>query len=72
MTNLRDLKPTSALELLNSVFEQDLADTALYDPEVVELVREHLGQAPLHSTAGARLADVLIALARTRAEELPQ
>jgi hypothetical protein len=58
----------SVPELLNSLFGQDLADKEKYDPEVVELVEQHLGQKSLHSKAGAQLADALLNLAKKRAE----
>lgn len=68
MDDKKDLKFKSATELLNSLFEQDLADEEKYDPEVVELVKQHLGQKSLHSKAGAQLADALLNLAKKRAE----
>lgn len=58
----------SAPELLNTLFERDLADEEKYDPEVVELVKQHIGQTSLHSKAGDRLAQALLELAKTRSE----
>jgi hypothetical protein len=70
MSEKMNLKLKSATELLNSLFEQDLADKEKFDPEVVELIKQHLGQPSVHSKAGARLADALVSLAKTRAEEV--
>jgi len=68
MSDETDLKFKSATELLNSLFEQNLADEEKYNPEVVKLVKQHLGQSSLHSRAGDRLAKALLDLAKTRAE----
>lgn len=68
MSDETGLKFKSATELLNVLFEQDLADEEKYDPEVVELAKQHLGQTSLHSRAGDRLANALLELAKTRAE----
>jgi len=70
MSEKMNLKLKSATELLNSLFEQDLADEEKYDPEVVELVKQHLGQPSVHSKAGARLAEALLTLAEKRSEEV--
>lgn len=51
MSDETGLKFKSATELLNVLFEQDLADEEKYDPEVVELAKQHLGQTSLHSRA---------------------
>jgi hypothetical protein len=63
MSDETGLKFKSATELLNVLFEQDLADEEKYDPEVVELAKQHLGQTSLD-----RLANALLELAKTRAE----
>ena len=60
---------TSAVEFLDSVFDEELRDESKYDPKVVALVKKHLGQKSLHSRAGARLAEALIKLAQARAME---
>ncbi|MGB2842246.1 MAG: hypothetical protein WBC40_07205 [Halobacteriota archaeon] len=70
MSDKMNLKIKSATELLNSLFEQDLADEEKYDPEVVELIKQHLGQPSVHSRAGARLAEALVTLAKKRSEEV--
>jgi len=59
---------TSALEFLDSLWEE-LQDQTRYDPEVVRLVKQHLGQRSLHSKAGFRLAEALVQLAKARAKE---
>lgn len=59
----------SATEFLESLFLEELQDRTKYDQEVVELVKQHLIQASLHSRAGARLAEALVKLAETRAAE---
>jgi hypothetical protein len=41
---------------------------AKFDPDVVELVRKHVGQASLHSRAGYNLAEAIGALALQRVE----
>jgi hypothetical protein len=70
MSEKMNLKFKSATEILNSLFEQDLADEEKFDPEVVELIKQHLGQPSVYSKAGTRLADALVSLAKTRAEEV--
>ena len=60
---------TSISEFLDSLFREELGDQTRYDPEVVRLVKEHLGQRALHSRAGFRLADALAKLAKARAVE---
>jgi hypothetical protein len=70
MSEKINLKLKSATELLNSLFEQDLADEEKYDPEVVELIKQHLGQPSVHSRAGAQLAETLVTLAKKRSEEV--
>jgi hypothetical protein len=69
MDNSIDPAYRSASDLLRSLFESDLADQTKFDPATVELVRKHLLQQPIHSKAGARLADELTALAKSRATE---
>ena len=68
MNNETSFKIKSAMELLNTLFERDLADEEKYDPKVVELVEQHLGEASIHSKAGDRLAQALLELAKTRSE----
>ena len=58
-----------ASEFLDSLFREEFGDQARYDPEVVRLVEEHLGQSSLHSKAGRRLAEALGQLAKARAVE---
>ena len=59
----------SASEFLDSLFQEELGDQTKYDPEAVELVKQHLGRSSLHSRAGARLAEALVQLAKARAKE---
>jgi hypothetical protein len=59
----------STPEFLDSLFREELGDQTKYDPEVVELVKQHLGQSSLHSRAGVRLAEALVQLAKARAKE---
>lgn len=56
----------SAADLLNRLFNGELA-SAEYDPEVVALVRKHIGGNNLASRAGTRLAEDLAALAKLHA-----
>ena len=57
-------------EFLETLFEEDLNNNAtLFDPSVVMLVKENLGQGTIHSKAGNRLADALIRLAKERSQE---
>ncbi len=60
---------TRAPEFLDSLFREELNDQTEYDPDVVRLVEEHLGQSTLHPKAGAQLAEALVQLAKTRAVE---
>ena len=62
----------SASEFLDSLFLEELGDQTKYDPEVVKLVKQHLGQESLHSRAGVRLAEALVQLAKARAMEEDQ
>jgi len=59
----------TAADLLRSLFEEELMDAVRYDPEVIRLVQEHLGQTSIHSRAGNKLADALIQLAKQRCAE---
>jgi len=70
MSEKMNLKFKSATEILNSLFEQDLADEEKFAPEVVELIKQHLGQPSVHSRAGARLAESLVTLAKKRFKEV--
>jgi hypothetical protein len=56
-------------EFLDSLFREEFSDQTRYDPEVVKLVKEHLGQRLLHPRAGLQLAEALIQLAKARARE---
>ncbi len=56
-------------ELLDSLFQEEFGDQTRYDPEVVRLIAEHLGQRSLHSKAGFQLAEALVQLAKARAVE---
>ncbi len=56
-------------ELLDSLFREEFDDQTRYDPQVVKLVEEHLGQRSLHSKAGSQLAEALVQLAKARAVE---
>ena len=56
-------------EFLDLLFQEEFGDQTKYDPEVVRLVEEHLGQRPLHPKAGSQLAEALVQLAKARAGE---
>jgi hypothetical protein len=56
----------SAAEFLETVFEGALSDTFEFDPDVVELVKEHVGKEVLHSRAGYNLAVAIRDLALRR------
>lgn len=58
-------------DFFNNLLEEELGDKNKYDPEIVTLIRDHLGQANLHSQAGKRLAESLIELAKQRSMEMP-
>lgn len=60
---------TSASQFLDSLFRDEFGDQTEYDPQVVELIQEHLAQRALHPKAGLRLAEALIQLAKARAAE---
>ncbi len=68
MEPTEEVKLGTATNFINSVFDQDLADQLKYDPDVVRIVRRHLGGVSIHSRAGWRLAQDLADLARTRAK----
>ena len=59
----------SVSDFLESLFEQELNDEAKYDPQVVALVKQHLGGSRIHSRAGDRLAEALLQLAKGQAQE---
>lgn len=61
-------KYTSSIELLDSIF-QDLSTSNTYDQDIVALTKTHFGQSSIHSKAGKKLAEDLIALAQHRVEE---
>ena len=56
-------------EFLDSLFQEEFGDQTEHDPEVVRLVKEHLGQGALNPKAGAQLAEALVQLAKARAVE---
>jgi hypothetical protein len=58
----------AAIDLVRSIFDEDLSDPEVYDLEVVNVLKKHLTGNPLHSRAGVRLAQELIKLADNRAE----
>jgi hypothetical protein len=60
---------TSISEFLDSLFGEELGDHLKVDPQVVKLVKEHLGQRLLYPRAGLQLAEALIQLAKARAGE---
>ena len=62
------IKYASAIELVNSIFE-DVSKSDTYDQEIVVLIKTHLGQSSIHSKAGKKLAEDLISLAQSRVEE---
>ena len=72
MTSEKGLEIGSAVEFIGSLFDSELAESDKYDPDVVSLVRTHLGEASIHSQAGIRLADDLVKLAKTRAKAVNQ
>jgi hypothetical protein len=55
--------------LIEKLFGQILLDSNKYNPDVVRLVKSHLGVNSPHSKAGNNLANDLIELAKNRAEE---
>jgi len=59
----------SISEFLGSLFEEEFGDQTRYDPEVVRLVKEHLGQGSLDPKAASRLAKALVQLAKARSVE---
>jgi len=61
---------TSISDFLDALFQKELADQTRYDPKIVQLVQEHLGQSRFHVRAGFRLAKDLTQLAQTRAVEV--
>ena len=65
---VKTTKYTSAIELLDSIFE-DLSKSDSYDQEIVALTKTHLGQSSIQSKSGKKLAANLIALAQHRVEE---
>jgi hypothetical protein len=66
--NAATTKYTSSIELLDSIFN-DLSTSDTYDQDIVALTKAHLGQSSVHSKAGKKLAEDLIALAQRRVEE---
>ena len=54
MNNPSNIKFTSATELLNSLFDKELTEKD-YDNEIVDMVKQHLGQTSIHSKAGSNL-----------------
>jgi len=60
---------TSISEFLDSLFREEFGDQTRYDPQVVGLVKEHLGQNSLDPKAASRLAQALVQLAKARAVE---
>lgn len=61
----------SARALLEKLFNEDLVAPERYDPEVFDIVKQHLGKGPPHSKAGNNLASALVELAiqRTKASD---
>jgi hypothetical protein len=64
------IKLGSASQFITSLFDQDLTDDRVFDPDVVAIIRKHLVTVSPHSRAGARLAQELVQLARKRASEV--
>ena len=60
---------TSISEFLDSLFREELGDQTRYDPQVVRLVKEHLGQNSLDPKAASQLAEALLQLAKAHAME---
>jgi hypothetical protein len=60
---------TSISEFFASLFQEEFGDQTRYDPQVVRLVKEHLGQNSLDPKAASRLAEALVELAKARAVE---
>ncbi len=58
----------SAVEFVAALFDNELADSSKYDADVVNLVRNHLVSASIHSQASVRLAADLVKLAKSRAQ----
>ncbi len=59
----------SASELINRLFSEVLQDPNRFDPEVVAIVKQHLGGSSVHSKAGANLAAALLELATSKTPE---
>jgi len=59
----------SVSDFLEALFERELSDVTRYDPQVVALVKQHLGGPRIYSRAGDRLAEALVQLAKVQAEE---
>lgn len=70
MEPLKEISFPSFDEFFQTLFEEDLSESTLYDPKIVALVKEHLVQGNIHSRAGNRLADALIRLAKERSREV--
>jgi hypothetical protein len=59
----------SVEEFIQKLFDETLSDEDQFDPEIVNLVRRHLGQGRIQSKASNNLADDLILLAKARSQE---
>ncbi len=59
----------SADELIQKIIHETLSDKDQFDPAIVDLIKNHLGQNRIHTRAGNLLADDLIQLAKTRSQE---
>lgn len=67
MTAEKDTENISAVEFVAALFDKELADSK-YDADVVNLVKNHLVSASIHSQASIRLAADLVKLAKSRAQ----
>lgn len=72
MTNKSDepmgSKPAPSILSVENLFDRISQSGLPLDPEVIQLVKNHLGSKSPHSKAGANLATALLDLAKQRAE----
>lgn len=53
---------------LDELFSNKLSDTKKFDPEIIDLIRSHLGQPSIQSKAGKNLAAEIVELADKRSQ----
>jgi hypothetical protein len=69
MSNKKTISRISVEEFIRKLFEETLSNEDQFDPDIVNLVRRHLGQGRIQSKAGNNLADDLVQLAKERSRE---